>query len=80
MSDGGQKDPIPEPKGPGQPAVDQTPENAPATLDPEVHAVGARQGMFGVKGSGDTSGYGGLVKPTLYPPKLRHRWPLFSLN
>jgi NADH-quinone oxidoreductase subunit C len=42
-------------------------ENAPATLDQEVRAVGERQGMFGVKGSGDTSGYGGLVQPIVFP-------------
>jgi len=29
--------------------------------------VGRRTGMFGVSGSGDTSGYGGLVRPTVYP-------------
>ena len=33
----------------------------------EERAVGARHGMFGVHGSGDTSGYSGLVKPVLYP-------------
>ncbi len=27
-----------------------------------------RTGMFGAKGSGDTSGYGGLVRPLPYPP------------
>lgn len=32
-----------------------------------VESVGQRTGMFGVKGSGDTSGYGGLVRPTVYP-------------
>jgi NADH-quinone oxidoreductase subunit C len=67
MSEGGQKDVIPEPKGPEQPAVDASPENAPATLEPEVHAVGERVGMFGVTGSGDTSGYGGLVQPIVFP-------------
>ncbi len=30
-------------------------------------AVGARTGMFGVAGTGDTSGYGGLVTPIVYP-------------
>jgi len=30
--------------------------------------VGARVGMFGVLGSGDTSGYGGLVRPIALPP------------
>jgi len=32
---------------------------------PEV--VGVRHGMFGVRGSGDTSGYGGLVRPVTMP-------------
>lgn len=54
-------------KTPAQAATDQSPENAPAATDPEVHAVGVRTGMFGVKGSGDTSGYGGLVQPVVYP-------------
>jgi NADH-quinone oxidoreductase subunit C len=52
-----------------QPAVEQSPENVP-TPDPagtEVTPVGRRTGMFGVQGSGDTTGYGGLVKPTLFP-------------
>ncbi|MEZ5191618.1 MAG: hypothetical protein R2734_03240 [Nocardioides sp.] len=31
------------------------------------HAVTARHGMFGVGGSGDTSGYGGLVSPVIMP-------------
>jgi NADH-quinone oxidoreductase subunit C len=57
----------PEAKGPEQPAVDQSPENAPATLDQEVRPVAVRQGMFGVTGSGDTSGYGGLVQPVVFP-------------
>ena len=30
-------------------------------------AVGARHGMFGASGTGDTSGYGGLVRPIVYP-------------
>ena len=52
-----------------QPAVEQSPENVPSPEETstEVTPVGRRTGMFGVKGSGDTSGYGGLVKPTLYP-------------
>jgi len=29
--------------------------------------VGVRHGMFGVRGSGDTSGFGGLVRPTVMP-------------
>ncbi len=63
-----------KPAGPAnaleQPAVDQSPENAPEALGEaglEVRAVGERHGMFGVKGSGDTSGYGGLVAPVVFP-------------
>jgi NADH-quinone oxidoreductase subunit C len=37
----------------------------PEQLEPEV--VGVRQGMFGVRGTGDTSGYGGLVRPVAMP-------------
>jgi len=67
-----QKDVLPEPKGPDQAAVDQSPENAPATVpDPgaetEIQVVGQREGMFGVRGTGDTSGYGGLVQPVVFP-------------
>ena len=35
-----------------------------ATVD---KAVGVRTGMFGVNGTGDTSGYGGLVAPVVLP-------------
>ena len=49
-----------------QPAVEQSPENLPAQSG-EVRAVGERRGMFGVKGSGDTSGYGGMVARTVMP-------------
>lgn len=49
-----------------QPAVEQSPENVPAATG-EVRAVGERQGMFGVSGTGDTSGYGGLVRPVVLP-------------
>jgi NADH-quinone oxidoreductase subunit C len=67
MSSGGQEDPIKGAKGPSQSAIEESPENAPATLESEVHTVGARQGMFGVRGSGDTSGYGGLRQPVVFP-------------
>ncbi|MFT3874013.1 MAG: NADH-quinone oxidoreductase subunit C [Nocardioides sp.] len=41
--------------------------------DTEIdHAVGVRHGMFGASGSGDTSGYGGLVAPILLP-RAAHR-------
>ena len=53
-------------KSPDQPAVEQSPENVPAEPG-EVTAVGARQGMFGTTGTGDTSGYGGLVAPIVFP-------------
>jgi NADH-quinone oxidoreductase subunit C len=50
-------------------ATDMAEENQlpadPAQLQPEV--VGVRRGMFGVKDSGDTSGYGGLVRPVVMP-------------
>ncbi len=54
-------------KAPDQRAPDQSPENVPASTEPEVRAVGVRTGMFGAKGTGDTSGYGGLVQPVVYP-------------
>jgi NADH-quinone oxidoreductase subunit C len=53
-------------KAPDQPAVEQSPENLPAPPG-EVHAVGVRQGMFGIHGTGDTSGYGGLTQGIVYP-------------
>jgi NADH-quinone oxidoreductase subunit C len=40
-------------------------------------AVGVRRGLFGAKGSGDTSGYGGLVAPIVYPGSAQRpygRW------
>ena len=46
-----------------------TPDNLPAgpgsTPDPVQR--GERRGMFGARGGNDTSGYGGLVAPTLFP-------------
>lgn len=33
----------------------------------EQHRLGERRGMFGVSGTGDTSGYGGLVTPVVLP-------------
>lgn len=41
-----------------------------ATVPEEGHGaevIGVRRGMFGVTGSGDTSGYGGLVRPVSLP-------------
>lgn len=33
----------------------------------ELEIVDVREGMFGVSGSGDTSGYGGLTQPIIFP-------------
>ncbi|MGW2398968.1 NADH-quinone oxidoreductase subunit C [Kitasatospora sp. NPDC001664] len=33
-----------------------------------VEVIGKRQGMFGAKGTGDTSGFGGLAAPIVMPP------------
>lgn len=52
----------PEPRdAPGRPATPDAHEPGP----PET--VGVRHGMFGVRGSGDTSGFGGMVRPTVMP-------------
>jgi NADH-quinone oxidoreductase subunit C len=53
-------------KAPDQPAVEQSPANVPAPAG-EVQQVGVRQGMFGVHGTGDTSGYGGLTQAVVLP-------------
>lgn len=34
----------------------------------ELEIIGVRQGAFGVSGSGDTSGFGGLVEAIILPP------------
>lgn len=67
------KDPTPQgsdrgdhDKAPDQAAVDQSPENLPAP-EGEERTVGERRGMFGVRGTGDTSGYGGLVSRVVLP-------------
>jgi NADH-quinone oxidoreductase subunit C len=41
--------------------------NVPATTAAEAEAIDVRTGMFGVHGSGDTSGYGGLVRSVTLP-------------
>ena len=53
-----------------QAAVEQSPENLPATTG-TVETMGVREGMFGVSGTGDTSGYGGLSKATVFPGAAR---------
>jgi len=60
----------PADKAPDQRAADQSPENVPAETagsDEEVRVVGRRTGLFGASGTGDTSGFGGLVAPIVYP-------------
>ena len=39
--------------------------------DVEPERIGTRRGMFGVEGTGDTSGYGGLVAPKVLPGGAR---------
>jgi NADH-quinone oxidoreductase subunit C len=48
--------------GATEPGAEVLPEGAQAE-----QAVGVRHGMFGAHGSGDTSGYGGLVAPVVMP-------------
>ena len=56
----------PQAQRPAPPQQDPNLPAAPgAVADPVV--VGQRRGMFGVPDSGDTSGYGGLVTPVLFP-------------
>ena len=49
-------------------ATTQDPSTDVVAADAQVEqAVGVRRGMFGAQGSGDTSGYGGLVAPVVLP-------------
>jgi NADH-quinone oxidoreductase subunit C len=50
--------------------TDRMPENAPpesGAPETRVETVEVRKGMFGVRGTGDTSGYGGLRRPVSMP-------------
>ena len=38
-----------------------------ADEEPNPEVIGVRQGMFGAEGSGDTSGYGRLVRTVALP-------------
>ena len=40
----------------------------PAPVGEPLEIVRVRTGMFGAQDDGDTSGYGGLVKPVVFPP------------
>ncbi len=54
-----------EPAGTEIDATEVMPENTVATTGGEQ--IGRREGMFGVQGTGDTSGYGGLTRPVQMP-------------
>jgi NADH-quinone oxidoreductase subunit C len=43
-------------------------ESMPAPTHPQADVVSTRTGMFGIAGSGDTSGFGGLVRSVSMPP------------
>ena len=66
MSDEKQDQKTPEPAPPEPQTQDPSRDvvAAGSTIEP---AVGVRRGMFGTEGSGDTSGYGGLVAPVVLP-------------
>jgi NADH-quinone oxidoreductase subunit C len=51
---------------PSKPGTDVTPTTSEVSTSVES-AVGMRTGMFGISGTGDTSGYGGLVSPIVFP-------------
>ncbi len=56
-------------------ATDNMPENLP--VDPQSlrqQPLATRRGMFGAQGTGDTSGYGGLVKPVTMPSGQPRPW------
>lgn len=59
----------PDPQGAGaQPTHGQVADGADVDLrEPTAEVVAVREGMFGVRGTGDTSGYGGLVRAIAMP-------------
>jgi NADH-quinone oxidoreductase subunit C len=64
--------PVPEDAAPEQPAADIQPVSPTpdSTIDRQVDSPygTSRHGMFGVAGTGDTSGFGGLVQEPWVPP------------
>ena len=48
-------------------STDRMPENVPVPQQEDREEIGHRQGMFGVSGTGDTSGYGGLTSTVAMP-------------
>jgi NADH-quinone oxidoreductase subunit C len=70
VSDGTSADLTPDtPKtGDADPRVQTgTASGTPATTEPSAEVVGVRTGMFGIRGTGDTSGYGGLTRTVAMP-------------
>ena len=64
--------PVPAASAPEQRAADIQPVTVDPGESPDAPAPIAPGGMFGVTGSGDTSGYGGLVRtPWVEPPAQR---------
>ncbi|WP_414689392.1 NADH-quinone oxidoreductase subunit C [Nocardioides sp.] len=59
------KDPQPATHEPSSPEIEATTDSTSGFV--RSPAVGVRKGMFGAKDGGDTSGYGGLVAPIVYP-------------
>lgn len=52
---------------PVDPAATAGPEGTAPEREPDTETIAVRRGMFGVRGSGDTSGYGRLVRPVVLP-------------
>jgi NADH-quinone oxidoreductase subunit C len=52
---------------PAPSADPEVPAAAPAAGRPDGEVIAVREGMFGVAGTGDTSGYGGLRTPVVGP-------------
>ncbi|MDX6297983.1 MAG: NADH-quinone oxidoreductase subunit [Nocardioidaceae bacterium] len=52
---------------PAEPAALTVSDDPGAIAEPGLEVVDVRTGMFGVSGTGDTSGYGGLVRPVTLP-------------
>jgi NADH-quinone oxidoreductase subunit C len=50
---------------------DNVPEDTTELAAPEQEQIGVRTGMFGARDGGDTSGFGGLVRPILFPPPAK---------
>lgn len=57
--------------GTSGPGAGETPEGVPATIASEADVIGVRHGMFGPSDTGDTSGYGGLVRTVALPAPAR---------